>query len=173
MQDSVRPTPERQKTLSWLHTQLQSVLEGNLVLHKSKKRSSDQSAVRKSAGWKCKDPHWLWCHKLKLVTSAGHLPMLKVTPVAKAGCWAQTSPLPPLPLLLLNLQSNPGRLHSFLLREARLYSMSSLLIEILDIISPENLEILQLNGKNTLDHRSQTDGDTLHASNINKILILR
>lgn len=51
--------------------------------------------------------------------------------------------------------------------------MSSLLIEILDIISPENLEILQLNGKNTLDHRSQTDGDTLHASNINKILILR
>lgn len=106
-------------------------------------------------------------------TEIGHLPTLKVTLVAKAGCWAQTSPLPPLPLLLLNLQSNPGRLHSFLLREARLYCMSSLLIEILDIISPENLEILQLNGKNTLDHRSQTDGDTLHASNINKILILR
>jgi len=49
----------------------------------------------------------------------------------------------------------------------------SLLIEILDISSPENLENLQLNGKNTLDPRSQTDGDALHASNINKILILR
>lgn len=78
-----------------------------------------------------------------------------------------------LPLLLLHLQSNLGRLHSFLLREVRLYCMCSLLIEILDITSPEDLEILQLNGKNTLDRRAQTDGDTLHASNINKILIPR
>lgn len=78
-----------------------------------------------------------------------------------------------LPLLLLHLQSNLGRLHSFLLREVQLYCMCSLLIEILDITSPEDLEILQLNGKNTLDRRAQTDGDTLHASNINKILILR
>lgn len=173
MQGPIKPTPQRQN----LHTHGFKVCSGETWCFRRARRGAGQVQSEiphpPQAGNDSVVPN------CELVTSAAHLPSTSdphwKSPVwpSPAGTWTQISHLPPPAPFPLNLQSNPGRLHSFLLREVRLYCMCSLLIEILDIISPENLEILQLNGKNTLDHRSQADGDTLHASNINKILILR
>lgn len=115
---------ETKNNILTAQTGVQDELKRNLVLQNSKKRSSGQSAVRKSpdsTGWKCQDLHGsLWSQIVKVVTCAGHLPrtsdpVMKVTSVAKSCCKMNTNLTFPLllPLLLVNLQSNPGRLHFF------------------------------------------------------------
>lgn len=85
----------KQNSVLTAHTPSSGVLKRKLVLQKSTKKSSGQSAVRKSpvpTGWKCKDLHdSLLSQIVKSVTSAGHLPktsdpMPKVASVAKSCC---------------------------------------------------------------------------------------